>query len=98
MTGLDGLPGEVRTRVSRAGIRLSSGRRAVIDALLSPGVHLSREEIALRLRDRTPRVSLSTVYRFTRVLVEHGIARELRVLGTSRFEITLGREAHDHLV
>lgn len=92
------LMAEIGARVVRAGIRLSPARRAVLETLLVPGIHLSREEIALRLRDQSPRVSLSTVYRFTRMLVDLGIAREVRALGTSRFEITIGREDHDHLV
>lgn len=70
----------------------------MIDALLSCPDHVSSEELALRLRDRGPRVSLSTVYRCLRRLVDVGIAREIRVGDTSRFEISVGREQHDHLV
>jgi len=92
------LPAEIGARILQAGVRLSAPRRAVLSALVAHDGHLSREELALRLRERGPRVSLSTVYRFMRVLVDLGIAREIRVGDTSRFELGLGREQHDHLV
>jgi Fur family ferric uptake transcriptional regulator len=92
------LPEEIGERLSRAGIRSSAPRRAVIEALVASGGHFSREELALRMRAAGPRVSLSTVYRFMRVLVDLGIAREIRIGDTSRFELDLGREQHDHLV
>jgi Fur family transcriptional regulator, ferric uptake regulator len=60
--------------------------------------HLSREEMAVSLRSHEPRVSISTVYRFVHVLVEIGIAREIRIGETSRFELALGRDQHAHLV
>ena len=89
---------EIGQRMSRAGVRLSAPRRAVLDALVASEGHFSSEELALRLRHRGPRASLSTVYRFLHVLVGLGIAREIRVGDTSRFELDLGREQHDHLV
>lgn len=92
------LRAEIDELLRRGGVRVSEPRRAVIDALLACRGHVSSEELALELRHRGPRVSLSTVYRCLRRLVDVGIAREIRVGDTSRFEISIGREQHDHLV
>lgn len=92
------LPAEIGERIARAGMRLSSPRKAVIAALVAQGGHCSREELAMRVRERGLRASLSTVYRCVRVLVELGIAREIHVGDASRVELHLGREEHDHLV
>lgn len=92
------LRAEIDGLLRRSGVRVSEPRRAVIDALLACPSHVSSEELALELRHRGPRVSLSTVYRCLRRLVDVGIAREIRVGDTSRFEISVGREQHDHLV
>jgi Fur family ferric uptake transcriptional regulator len=94
----EALRAEIDERLRRGGVRVSEPRRAVIDALLASHGHISSEELALELRHRGPRVSLSTVYRCLRRLVDAGIAREIRVGDTSRFEIAVGRDAHDHLV
>jgi Fur family ferric uptake transcriptional regulator len=92
------LPEAIGARMKQAGVRLSARRRAVLTALLDSQGHLSREELALRLRDERPKVSLSTVYRFVHVLVTLGIAREIKVGDIARVELDLGRENHDHLV
>lgn len=88
----------IEARLRSAGVRVSEPRRAVIDALISSPDHVSSEELALRLREQGARVSLSTVYRCLRKLVVVGVAREIRVGDTSRFELEVGRDRHDHLV
>lgn len=93
-----GLSANIEARLRSAGVRVSEPRRAVIDALISSPDHVSSEELALRLRHQGARVSLSTVYRCLRKLVGVGVAREIRVGDTSRFELELGRDRHDHLV
>jgi Fur family ferric uptake transcriptional regulator len=92
------LSANIEARLRSAGVRVSEPRRAVIEALIASADHVSSEELALRLRDRGARVSLSTVYRCLRKLVGVGVAREIRVGDTSRFELEVGRDHHDHLV
>jgi Fe2+ or Zn2+ uptake regulation protein len=92
------LTARIEARLRSAGVRVSEPRRAVIEALISSPDHVSSEELALRLRGRGERVSLSTVYRCLRKLVGVGVAREIRVGDTSRFELEVGRDRHDHLV
>ena len=93
-----GLTERIEERLRSAGVRVGAPRRAVIDALIASPDHVSSEELALRLRESGARVSLSTVYRFQSKLVGVGVAREIRVGDTSRFELDLGRGRHDHLV
>lgn len=54
------LRAEIDGLLRRGGVRVSEPRRAVIDALLACPSHVSSEELALELRHRGPRVSLST--------------------------------------
>ena len=84
-------------RLEKSGVRISPRRRAILSALVAEEGHLSREELGTRLRARGGRVSITTVYRFMRVLVEHGVVRAIRVGDTARFEIDSGG-AHDHIV
>ncbi|MBX3193075.1 MAG: transcriptional repressor [Labilithrix sp.] len=89
---------EIGESIRRAGVRLSESRRAIIDALVDAGDHVSVDDLARSLRARGLRVSLSTVYRAMRILMRLGIAREIRIGDTSHFELAVGREEHAHLV
>lgn len=82
-----------------AGLKSSRIRAAIIEAFFAVGAHVTAEELAARVRERTGPVSVSTVYRTFKVLVEHGLAsaRQFRK-GQARFEPALQRRHHDHLV
>jgi Fe2+ or Zn2+ uptake regulation protein len=60
--------------------------------------HLSVEQIAERVQERNPYVSLSTIYRTLELLRELGLVRENHLPGENpRYEIADGR-AHHHLI
>lgn len=82
-----------------AGLKSSRIRAAIIEAFFAVGEHVTPEELAARVRERTGPVSVSTVYRTFKVLVEHGLASAHQFgKGQARFEPALQRRHHDHLV
>lgn len=75
--------------------RTTRQRRAVLAALRATESHPTAEELYRAVRAKEPRVSLATVYRNLRVLVELGHARELpHARGQSRFDANLAPHAH----
>lgn len=73
----------------RRGLRLTGPRRLLLEVVRSTDVHPTAEWLYRRVRRRLPRVSLGTVYRNLRFLVEEGIVKELpgptgRSAGASR--------------
>jgi Fur family ferric uptake transcriptional regulator len=82
----------------RAGIRLTSQRRIILQVLAAAADHPDANEVHRRafLHDKT--LSLSTVYRTLRLLEDRGaIQRHAFDDGRSRFENADG-EHHDHLI
>lgn len=61
-------------RLKAAGLKGSQVRSAVIEVFFGVGGKITAEQLTARVRERTPGVSLPTVYRTLRVLVEHGLA------------------------
>src|SRR5499426_688198 len=75
------------------GLRLTGPRRAILDVLRSPTSHPTAEWVHLVVRRRRPGVSLGTVYRNLRLLVEEGLAAEIPG-PHARFDANLA--AHHH--
>jgi Fur family ferric uptake transcriptional regulator len=61
--------------VRRGGLRLTSSRRLVLEALLNAGVPISAEEIADGLGGRMTRSDIASVYRNLETLGELGLVR-----------------------
>ena len=75
------------------GLRTTSPRRAVIEAMESMSEHFSAEELA----QRVPSVGRATVYRTLRLLQEEGlVCRVLLEDGGLHYRLTQ-REHHHHL-
>jgi Fe2+ or Zn2+ uptake regulation protein len=82
----------------KRGYRLTPQRFMIMSVIQEANQHLSVEEIAERVQERNPYVSLSTVYRTLELLRELGLVRENRLPGEQpRYEIAEGT-AHHHLV
>jgi Fe2+ or Zn2+ uptake regulation protein len=88
-------PASLRSR----GRRLTRQRQLIWDALVAePDAHLSAEDVAARVQERSPRVNASTVYRTLEVLVAEGLVRRTD-LGTSRsFYEPVHEHPHHHVV
>ena len=78
-------------------VRNTKQRKAIFDAIENHGGHLTADDIYRLVKRRFPRLSLGTVYRNLRVLVEQGGLRELDFgMAVTYFETT--KDSHYHLI
>ena len=75
----------------RRGLRLTGPRRLILEVVQRTDLHPTAEWVYRKVRRRLPRVSLGTVYRNLRLLVDEGIVEELpgapgRHAGKARFD------------
>lgn len=75
----------------RRGFRLTGPRRLILEVVQETDVHPTADWVYRRVHRRLPRVSLATVYRNLRLLVEEGLVTELagtagRHAGLARFD------------
>ncbi|WP_250395828.1 Fur family transcriptional regulator, partial [Synechococcus sp. MU1655] len=84
------------------GRRLTPQRRLILDLFeqIGGGTHLSAEDVHRLLVDSKARVSLATIYRTLRLLVEMGFLQELELSdGGRRFELASDDHGdHHHLI
>ena len=81
------------------GLRLTSARRAILDAVLERAGHFPIEDLVGDLKRRGISGSKATVYRTLPLLTEAGILQPAVITGDTRsYEAAVGREHHDHLV
>jgi Fur family ferric uptake transcriptional regulator len=85
--------------MAEKGLKSTKQRSVIIESFFKQGGHLSVEEVWTRVRQENPRVSVATVYRTMKLLLESGLVRAQNFGdGQTRFEAALGREHHDHLI
>ena len=87
--------GQLEVGLHQGGRRLTPQRRRVLDLFesIGSGIHLSAEEVHQQLLEANSKVSLATIYRTLRLLVEMGFLHELEISdGGHRFELA----SHDH--
>jgi Fur family ferric uptake transcriptional regulator len=81
------------------GLRLTSQRRRVLDALSRAEDHVSAEDIFAEVSSSDPKLNISTVYRTLEALEEAGIAYHSHLgHGMSQWHISKDAESHQHLV
>ena len=94
--------GPLQVGLHQEGRRLTPQRKKVLELFVSigSGIHLSAEEVHHQLVERNAKVSLATVYRTLRLLVEMGLLHELELSeGGHRFELASNENPdHHHLV
>lgn len=81
----------------RRGVRITAPRRAVLEALVEAGSHVTADALHERVRARHPDVSHSSIYRTMDLLADVGIVTHVH-LGHGPAEYHLADEAHSHLV
>ena len=85
--------------IERKGLKHSRQRDLIAEAFFGAEGHVTVEELVARARRDDPRVSVATVYRTMKLLVDCGLASARQFGdGQTRFEPTAGREHHDHLI
>jgi Fur family peroxide stress response transcriptional regulator len=84
-------------RCRAAGVRVTSQRRAVFEALAADGSHPTAEALYVRLAPAMPGISRTTVYRVLDSLERKGLIRRVSSTGgVARFDAR--PDAHQHLV
>ena len=84
------------SRLVAAGGRRTPSRQAIIEVLLTSDEQLTAEEIAERVQQKLPIVTLSTVYRTLSALEEIGVLDHTH-LGHGRAVYHLVESEHQHL-
>lgn len=81
----------------RRGVRITAPRRAVVDALVAAGSHVTAEDLHTLVRAHHPDVSQSSIYRTLGLLADVGMVHHVH-LGHGPAEYHLVDDAHTHLV
>ena len=85
--------------ISSRGYRQSTRRNRIVETFLSLKGHVSAEELLTRVREKDPRVGLTTVYRTLKLLTRCGLAVERKFnRQISMFEPVPQGKHHDHLI
>ena len=81
------------------GVRLTSPRRAILEAALRMRGHFPAEELLDRMHSQDLPASKATLYRTLALLVDKGLLepREFE-RGSLRYEVVSGEEHHDHMI
>ncbi|MFT3836180.1 MAG: Fur family transcriptional regulator [Myxococcaceae bacterium] len=90
---------DVARLIKAKGLKSTRQRSLIIDTFLVSEGHASVEEIWSRVRSSDAKVSVATVYRTMKLLVESGLAHARNFGdGQTRYEAAIGRHHHDHLI
>ena len=81
------------------GLRYTEQRKAIWDEIRQSKEHRDAEDIYLKLKSNSVKVSRATVYRTIDVLVKNRLVRKMDVgEGRSLFEPRLDDKHHDHMI
>ncbi len=81
----------------KCGLAATHQRQVIYEAVVASPGHHSPETIYVAVRQRTPSISLATVYKNLRLFVEHGLLREVSP-HASTLLVEGNLEPHHHLV
>ena len=85
--------------IAQRGMKHSRQRAVIVEAFFAMGGHVPVDEVVARVREQDPRVSVATVYRTMKLLVECGLASARHFGdGQTRYEPAMRRHHHDHLI
>lgn len=90
---------DVARMIKAKGLKSTRQRSLIIDTFLASEGHASVEELWSKVRSADAKVSVATVYRTMKLLVESGLAHARNFGdGQTRYEAAIGRHHHDHLI
>ena len=81
----------------KCGLAATHQRQVIYEAVVAMPGHYSPENVYSQVRQRTPSISLATVYKNLRLFVEHGLLREVSP-HASTLLVEGNLEPHHHLV
>ncbi len=89
----------VEQYLASRGLRHTSARRKILDAVFGSREHFTAEGLLDRMRRKGERISRASVYRTLSMLEDGGFveSREFQ-RGQMMYESMLGQEHHDHLI
>jgi Fur family ferric uptake transcriptional regulator len=92
---VDNTLSEIQLVLGERGYRLTAARRAVLQALISAGGHVSADELMCLVREAGSEVGRMTVYRTLDLLTELGLVRPV-YQGTGAAHYIFFRDGHHH--
>jgi Fur family ferric uptake transcriptional regulator len=91
--------GHLAQYLAKKKLKMTRGRRAVLEMVLALRGHFDVDEIRALLNRSGLAVSRATLYRTLPVLVEAGLVHKIEMeRGQTRYEPIFGRHHHDHMV
>jgi len=85
--------------IQKAGLKRTAQRDLILEVFLRTEEHLSSEDLYRLVQREDPTVGQTTVYRTLKLLVDAGLAREVRFGdGRTRYEHNYNHPHHDHLI
>jgi len=85
--------------LKQVGLKHTEQRDTILEAFVNTRDHMSVDELFRLVRQRDPKVGMTTVYRTLKLLAECGLASEVSFQdGVARYEHQLGRRSHHHMV
>jgi Fur family ferric uptake transcriptional regulator len=87
--------GDIITRLSRKGFRLTPQRIMILEAVEAANDHVSADELYTRVCERYPHLNISTVYRTLELLKELDLVTETD-MGDGRVRYHSIRKGHHH--
>ncbi len=90
---------ELKLYLASKGLKSTRQRDVIVETFLKLPGHWSVEDVWSRVRQADARISVATVYRTMKLLVESGLAHSRNFGdGQTRYEAAQGRDHHDHLI
>jgi Fur family ferric uptake transcriptional regulator len=85
--------------IQKAGLRKTGQRDLILEIFLSTEQHLTSEDLYWLVQKKDSSVGHTTVYRTLKLLIEAGLAREVR-FGDNKtyYEHHYNHEHHDHMI
>lgn len=85
--------------MQRAGLKRTAQRDLIVDVFLRTEDHLSSEDLYRLVKEQDPSIGQTTIYRTLKLLVEAGLASEVRFGdGRTRYEPNNKFPHHDHMI
>lgn len=85
--------------IQKAGLRKTGQRDLILEIFLRTEEHLTSEDLYRLVRKQDQSVGHTTVYRTLKLLIEAGLAREVRLGdGKTYYEHHYNHEHHDHMI
>lgn len=85
--------------IQKAGLRRTAQRDLIMEVFLRTEEHLTSDDLYWLVQKEDPTVGHTTVYRTLKLLIEAGLAREVR-FGDNKtyYEHHFGHQHHDHMI